>query len=375
VADELLRSPLHDRHRALGAKLAPFAGWEMPIDYGSTVAEHTAVRSDVGVFDLSHLGSVSVTGSEAPAALQRALSNDIERLGEGGAQYTLCLTDDGGIVDDLIVYALPWGYWTVPNAANNAAVVAALRRAADGRDAEVADHGRAITCLAVQGPRSPEALLEVGIDTGNLAFMGCRPLKLGDPTGENPGAAAGGGVGPGAEPILARTGYTGERGYELFLPAAHAPPLWDGVVGAGAQPVGLGARDTLRLEMGLPLHGNDLTTETNPVAARLMWAVKLGTGFVGEEAVAAIKERGVPRRLRGVRATGRRIPRAHCEVRRDGEPVGELTSGGYSPTLETGIGMGYLSAEPGEAVEIDVRGRPLPGEVVNPPFVDRSPKA
>lgn len=376
MADDLLRSPLEDRHRALGAKLAPFAGWEMPIDYGSVVAEHTAVRTDVGVFDLSHLGSVSVTGGGAAAALQRALSNDIERVGEGGAQYTLCLTEDGGIVDDLIVYALPWGYWTVPNAANNAAVVAALRRAAEGRDAEVADHGAGVACLAVQGSRSPEALLEVGIDARDLSFMGCRPLKLGDPTGEHPGAASGGAAGPGAgaEPILARTGYTGERGYELFVPADNAPPLWDGVVGGGAQPVGLGARDTLRLEMGLPLHGNDLSTDTNPVAARLMWAVKLGTGFVGEEAVTAIRERGVARRLWGVRATGRGIPRAHCAVRRDGAEVGELTSGGYSPTLEIGIGMGYLAAEPGEAVEVDVRGRALPGEVEKPPFVDRSPK-
>lgn len=372
MTDELIPSPLAERHRELGAKLAAFAGWEMPIDYGSVVAEHTAVREQVGVFDLAHLGSVSVTGPEAAAVLQQALSNDVERLSEGGAQYTLCLTEDGGIRDDLILYRLPSGFWTVPNAANNEDVVAALRACVGGRDAQVTDHGAAVVCLAVQGPESPATLRHARLDPGELAFMACRPI---DPPGAaGPGAAADAGI-PGGG-ILARTGYTGERGYELFLPAESALTVWDRLVAAGAQPVGLGARDTLRLEMGLPLHGNDLSTATSPVEARLMWAVKLGTGFVGEDAVAATKAGGVTRRLCGVRATGRGVPRAHCPVTRYGQALGELSSGGYSPTLGVGIGMGYLAAvEPGDAVEIDVRGRAVPAEVARPPFVDRSPKS
>lgn len=364
---DLIPSPLADRHRALGARLAAFAGWEMPIDYGSVVAEHTAVRTGAGVFDLAHLGSVSVSGPDAAAALQRALTNDIDKLAVGAAQYTLCLTDAGGVVDDLIVYRLPWGYWTVPNAANNADVVAALRAAADGRETHVTDHGREITCLAVQGPRSASVLRAAGADPGALAFMGAQALG-GDGSGDaRSGPQAG---------VLARTGYTGERGYELFVAAADAEKLWDRLVGAEATPVGLGARDTLRLEMGYPLHGNDLSTDVTPVEARLLWAVKLGTGFVGEDAVAAAKEAGPARRLRGLRATGRGVPRSGCEVRADGAPIGTLSSGGYSPTLETGIALGYLDTgvDDDTAVEIDVRGRVLPAVVTKPPFVDRSPK-
>jgi aminomethyltransferase len=370
VADGPIASPLEDRHRALGAKLAPFAGWEMPIDFGSVVAEHTAVRQHAGVFDLSHLGSVSVTGPEAAAVAQRALSNDIERIGEGGAQYSLCLTPDGGILDDLIVYRMPWGMWTVPNAASNADVVAALRACAQGRSAAVTDHGAAVTCLAVQGPESAGVLRQAGVEPGDLAFMTCRDLE-----GHGVGDAAG--APPPRGGLLARTGYTGERGYELFLPAEQAPAVWDRVRTAEAHPVGLGARDTLRLEMGLPLHGNDLSPDTSPVAARLMWAVRLGTGFVGEDAVAAVQQRGVSRRLIGLWATGRGVPRAQCPVSRAGHAVGELTSGGYSPTLGTGLGLGYLDAdvEPGAGVDIDVRGRTLPAEVAKPPFVDRSPKS
>lgn len=372
MANGLITSPLDDRHRALGARTGPFAGWDVPIDFGSVVAEHVAVRDHAGVFDLSHLGSVSVTGPDATAVIQHALSNDIDRIGDGGAQYTLCLTPDGGVLDDLIVYRMPWGYWTVPNAASNAEVVAALAGCAQGRSAEVTDHGSSVVCLAVQGPASPEVLRHAGVDPGDMAFMTCRDLEA-----DEVGADGDGGAPPPQGALLGRTGYTGERGYELFLPADQAAALWDRVVKAEAQPAGLGARDTLRLEMGLPLQGSDLSPGTSPVEARLMWAVRLGTGFVGEDAVAAIKERGVGRHLIGLVAAGRGIPRAHCEVRRDGQPVGELTSGGYSPTRETGLGLGYLDTglEPGSTVEIDVRGRALPAEVAKPPFVDRSPKS
>ncbi|MEX0659452.1 MAG: glycine cleavage system aminomethyltransferase GcvT [Egibacteraceae bacterium] len=358
----LRHSPLDDRHRALGATMTGFGGWDMPLDYGSVVAEHRAVREGCGVFDLSHLGTLRVTGPGAQACLRRALSNDVTALPVGRAHYTLCLDDDGGITDDLLVYRLDWGYFAVPNAANAAAVQAALAAAAGDGDCEVADVKDGLACVAVQGPQSAAVLARAGIAVDGLDYLDCRP----QPSGAPPPPAGG---------LLARSGYTGERGYELFLPAADTGALWDRVIESGATPAGLGCRDTLRLEMGYPLHGQDISPATSPVEARLGWAVK-GTGFVGQEAVALAKEAGPARRLWGLRTTGRGIPRAGCAVGRDGESVGEVTSGTFSPTLRIGVAMGYLSASvaAGDAVEIDVRGKRVPAEVVRPPFVDASPK-
>lgn len=357
----LHRSPLDDRHRALNATMTGFGGWDMPLDYGSVVAEHRAVRAACGVFDLSHLGTLRVTGPAAPTCVQRAFTNDVTALASGRAHYTLCLDDDGGITDDLLVYRLDWGFFVVPNAANTAAVSAAVSRAAaEAGDSEVVDVTHDLACLAVQGPRSAEVLKHVGVDVDDLDYLDCRQ----GPSGPPPDGG-----------VLARTGYTGERGYELFVPAGRAAALWDGIVEAGATPAGLGCRDTLRLEVGYPLHGQDISPATSPVEARLGWAVK-GSGFVGEEAYRRAKEAGPARRLWGLRATGRGIPRAGCAVRRDGAVVGEVTSGTFSPTLRIGVAMGYLSTEvtPGDTVEIDVRGKALPAEVVRPPFVDASPK-
>lgn len=371
----LRHTPLDERHRALGATMAGFGGWEMPIDYGSVVAEHQAVRNDCGVFDLSHLGTLRVTGADGETCVQRTFTNDAAALPPGRAHYTLCLNEEGGIEDDLLVYRLGWGFFVVPNAANTVRVRAALETSAvQVGEAHVDDTKDAMACLAVQGPRAEELLAAVGVETGLEDYFDCRVYRP-DAPGQAQGVGDAGDEVPNAG-VLARTGYTGERGYEIFLPADHAGPLWDRLVDAGAAPVGLGARDTLRLEMGLPLHGQDLTPETSPVEARLGWAVKPGTGFVGEQAYLAAKDAGPSRRLWGLHATGRGIPRPGFAVMRDDEQVGDLSSGGYSPTLRTGIGMGYLdkSVDEGDAVAIDVRGKPVPAEVMRPPFVSSSPK-
>jgi aminomethyltransferase len=352
----LRRSPIDDRHRELGATMTAFAGWDMPLHYGSVVAEHRAVREGCGVFDLSHLGTLRVTGGGAGAALRGALSGDATALPVGRAHYSLCLNDEGGIVDDLLVYRLGWGYLVVPNAANAAEVGERIRGQA-GDDTEVADIKADLACLAIQGPQSADAATAAGLDVSDMGYLDCRE-------------------GDGGLFVLARSGYTGEHGYEAFVTAERAGWLLDRVLAVEVRPVGLGARDTLRLEMGYPLHGNDISPSTSPVEAGLNWAVKPDAEFVGREAYLRAKEAGPRRRLRGLRATGRGIPRAHCTVLRDGAAVGETTSGTFSPTLGIGVALGYLdtAVELGEAVEIDVRGKRVPAEVVKPPFVDSDPR-
>ena len=368
-----IRSPLDDRHLQLGAAMTDFAGWEMPLHYGSVVAEHAAVRESCGIFDLSHLGTLTVIGAGAEATVQRAFTNDVEGLPVGRAHYTLCLTPDGGIVDDLLVYHLEWGYFVVPNAANAAAVLGVVESVA--ADCEVRDVKADMACIAVQGPAATDMVTAAGIPVGDMGYLDCRVLVV--PAG---GSSASGGGPDGPPPdggVLARSGYTGERGFELFMPAEAAPSRWDDLLVAGSVPVGLGARDTLRLEMGYPLHGQDISPSTSPVDAGLNWAVKPDAGeFVGRDAYAAAKAAGPQRRLWGLRVTGRGIPRAHCTVRRDGADIGETTSGTFSPTLKIGVAMAYLdpAVAQGDTVEIDVRGKPLPAEVTRPPFIDSSPK-
>ncbi len=372
MTTDLRRSPLDDQHRALGASMMGFGGWDMPLDYGSVVAEHRAVRDQCGVFDLSHLGTLRVTGAGAEAAVQHAFTNDVASLAPGRAHYTLCLDEEAGIIDDLLVYRLDWGLFIVPNAANAAAVLTLLQASAADHDWEVADVKQAMACLAVQGPRSAEVVLQAGIDPEGLDYLDCRELAMASAGASSTGPAAG--DGPPGDGVLARSGYTGEQGYELFVPAERASDLWDKVLAAGAAPAGLGARDTLRLEMGYPLHGNDISPETSPVEAGLNWAVKPGTGFRGEPAYTRLRQAGARRRLRGLRALDRGVPRAHCEVRRRDEVVGETTSGSFSPTLKLGVAMAYLAADVsvGDEVAIDVRGKKLPAEVVKPPFVEAS---
>ncbi|MBS42744.1 MAG: glycine cleavage system protein T [Nocardioides sp.] len=371
---DLIRSPLHDRHEALGAKTAPFGGWTMPLEYagGGVVKEHTAVREAVGIFDVSHLGKATVTGPGAAALVNATLSNDLGRIEPGKAQYTLCVDDEtGGVVDDLIVYHRDDEHLLlVPNAANTAEVVRRLAAAAaaDHPGVTVTDEHCDHAVLAVQGPRADDVLAAVGLPTGHdyMTFVDTT-VTLAD------GRSV-------PDVVVCRTGYTGERGYELVVPAAHAVPVWDALVAAvleaGGLPAGLGARDTLRTEMGYPLHGQDISMSISPNEARLGWAVGWSKErFWGKDVLTAEKEAGPRRRLRGLRAAGRGIPRPSMTVRAaDGQVVGEITSGTFSPTLRTGVALALLDAAvtPGDEVTVDVRNRSEAFTVVAPPFVDTS---
>jgi aminomethyltransferase len=364
TAADLQRSPLDPVHRRLKAKMGAFAGWDMPIEYQGTLAEHRAVRQAVGVFDLSHLGKVEVGGDGARQALQHALSNDLDRLTEpGAAQYTLCLTDDGTIVDDLIVYREAAGYLLVPNAANWPKVADAVRASAPP-GTEVTPRPD-VAVLAVQGPRAPELVGGLFPQAAGLAYMHQAPADYG-----------------GRPARVCRTGYTGERGFELLVPGEVAAGLWEELFerGAplGAVPVGLGARDTLRLEMGYALHGNDISTDTDPFEARLGWAVALDKGdFRGRDALLARKEAGPKRQLVGLAATDRLIPRHGMAVLDGDRRVGEVTSGTFSPTLRHGIALAYVLpdvAAKDTELQVDVRGKRGGVRVVRPPFVDASPR-
>jgi aminomethyltransferase len=363
----LRQSPLHDRHLALGAKLAEFGGWSMPLEYpAGTVAEHTAVRTSVGVFDVSHLGKALVTGPGAAAYVNATLSNDLGKIGPGKAQYTLCVDDEtGGIVDDLIAYYQDDEHvLLVPNAANTAEVVRRLR--AEAPDAvEVIDHHDDYAVLAVQGSRSDEVLDAVGLPTGH-DYMSFTEAAL---DGDADHAV-----------VVCRTGYTGERGYELIVRNDAAGVLWDLLMAAGEphgiQACGLGARDTLRTEMGYPLHGQDISLDTTPNEARLGWAVGWRKErFWGDAVLRAEKEQGPKRLLRGLLATGRGIPRPGMTVSLLPDvPLCQVTSGTFSPTLRKGIGLALVPTmvAPDAEVGVDVRGRREIFQLVKPPFVDTS---
>jgi aminomethyltransferase len=361
----LRHSPLHEWHVSAGAKLADFGGWLMPIEYpdGGVLKEHAAVRESVGLFDVSHLGKASVRGSGAAAHVDATLTNALGRIRPGDAQYSMLCTDDGGVVDDLIVYLRGDDeVFLVPNAANAVDVVAGLARAAPSAVEVVDEHDR-YAVLAVQGPRSVDVVRALGlpVDMDYMAFVDAQWRD--------------------APVVVCRSGYTGERGYELLPRWDDAPALWQALLDAGAdhgiRACGLGARDTLRTEMGYPLHGQDLSRTISPVQARLGWAVGWDKPvFAGREALSAEREAGPRRRLWGLRATDRGIPRAHMSVLAQGtdDVVGEVTSGTFSPTLRQGIGLALLAPDvtPGDRVEVDVRGRRSVMEVVRPPFVEAS---
>jgi glycine cleavage system T protein (aminomethyltransferase) len=362
-----LRSPLHDRHLILGAKLGEFGGWEMPLEYagGGVLAEHAAVREAVGLFDVSHLGKAAVRGPGARAFVNACLTNELGRIDHGKAQYTLCCDDaSGGIVDDLIVYLrADDDLFLVPNAANTTEVLRRLAAAApDG--VTVANLHADFAVLAVQGPRSAPVLDALGLPS-DLAYMSFADV-----------------VWSGVPVTVCRSGYTGEHGYELVVAAGDAPRLWDATLAAGAplgiRACGLGARDTLRTEMGYPLHGQDLSLVISPNQARLGWAVGWKKpAFWGRDTLLAERERGPHRTLRGLRAVGRGIPRPHMTVQdADGTAVGEVTSGTFSPSLKAGIALALLQPRiaDGAQVGVDVRGRPCEMLVVKPPFVDASPQ-
>lgn len=372
MQDELRATPLTSHHADAGAKLGPFAGWSMPIRFAGTLEEHAAVRDGVGVFDVSHLGTVFVDGPDAQTVVAASFTNDPARLEDGSSQYTLCCDDRGGIVDDLIVYRrASEAFMAVPNAANTASVVRVLEEAARDRDATVRDESVDWAILAVQGP---EAL---GLVDGVLAEDAQGGDRGSDPASSTPYLGLKDVEVAGATAVLARTGYTGEPGVELVVPGEVAVTVWERLTAAGAVPCGLGARDTLRLEMGYPLHGNELSTATSPYEARLGWAVKLERDdFRGAAALREAKERGPSRRLWGLLVDGRRPARGEMDVLHGGEPVGIVTSGTVPPTLGRPVALAYLSDPlgPGDRVEIDVRGRLTGAEVVRPPFLERDPK-
>ena len=362
---DLQRTPLEDEHRTAGAKLGEFAGWAMPIEYAGTLAEHRAVREAVGMFDLTHLGKIDVSGPGSLDWLQQVVTNDVSRIAVGGAQYNLVLNDQGGIVDDLIVYRMSEDrYLVVPNAANLEAIRTIV--AGDARGDVVVEHRPDVVTIAVQGPRSMEVVSPLFPEAGSLEYMHGAETSYRE-----------------VVVYVARSGYTGEVGVEIYVPEGLAPALWRELVergeSLGLQPCGLAARDTLRLEMGYPLHGNDISEDRTPLEAGLSWAVGFDKGdFLGRDALVRQKEEGIPSRLRALRMEGRLIPRAHYPVFADGAQVGETTSGTFSPTLRVGIAMAYLSPPDrftfGDRVEVDVRGRRGRAEVVKPPFVDSSPK-
>jgi aminomethyltransferase len=347
---ELRRTPLHDRHTAAGAKLVPFAGWEMPVQYVGIRDEHLAVRRDVGVFDVSHMGQVEATGPQAFEFMQRIVSNDIRRLPEGGAQYSVLCRDDGGVLDDLFTYRLADNtFLTVTNAANHEKDLAWLQSHAGGFDVDLVDRQADFAMLAVQGPRARALVGQLADGSLPPRFHACERSVAGAPM------------------LVCGTGYTGEDGVELLLCPDDATTVWDALTAAGAKPVGLGARDTLRLEACFHLYGNDLSEDRGPIEAGLGWCCKEATGFIGSEPIAAARREGTAERLVPFSIDGQGIAR-------QGNPVvggGEVTSGTFSPCLERGIGMAYVPtarAAEGTRFEIDVRGRVRPAVIESKPL-------
>jgi aminomethyltransferase len=352
-AETLKRTPLYDRHVAAGARLVPFAGWEMPVQYTGIREEHVAVRTGVGVFDVSHMGEVETKGPDAEAFLQRVLSNDVSKIAEDGAQYSVLCRENGGVLDDLFTYRHGAGFLTVTNASNHERDLAWMRRQARGYDVKVHDRLDDFAMLAVQGPQARELVARLADSELPKRFRTARLQLAGVP-----------GV------LVCGTGYTGEDGVELLIAPDYAITVWDALLEAGATPAGLGARDTLRLEVCFHLYGNDLMEERGPIEAGLGWCCKEDTGFIGSETVRSVREAGPRETLVPFAMTGPGIAR-------QGNPVaggGEVTSGTMSPCLGIGIGMAYVppeKAEPGTRIEIDVRGKPRQAEVREKPLYSK----
>jgi aminomethyltransferase len=359
------RTVLFDRHRALGARIVEFAGWDMPVSYAGALDEHRAVRSRCGLFDVSHMGEIEIRGAGAGALCQALTVNDVTRLADGDGQYSVLCNERGGVLDDLVLFRLAADrFLLVVNAANTDADLSWIAAHA-GNDIDVRDVSADTALLALQGPDAEHTL---------------RTLTALDLTAMRPFTLQAGGV-AGVDCHVSRTGYTGEDGFELLAPATEAGEVWDAVLAAvehaGGLPCGLAARDTLRLEAGLPLCGSDMDGDTTPLEAGIAWVVKLRKpSFVGREVLAEQAAHGVTRRLVGLQLDEPGIPRHGHVVLRDGAPIGCVTSGTKSPTLGTFIGMAYVdidSARPGTAVAVEIRDRRLPAHVVDRPFYRRLP--
>ena len=348
-------TPLYERHRALGGRMVDFAGWEMPQQYTSVREEHLAVREAAGLFDVSHMGRIRVTGDAATDSLNRMVTNDLGRVGEGSAQYNLICDEAGGILDDLILYRGGGGWTVVYNAGNREKDERWFARQLSG--CELQPLSDAVGLLALQGPKAVDVLRPLAAgDVAALPYFGFTTTSV-----------------AGVEPVaVARTGYTGEDGFELFVDSDRIGQVWDALLEAGARPCGLAARDVCRLEAGLRLYGNDMDEQTNPYQAGLGWTVKLEKGdFIGREALARVRADGPDRVIVGLRCSDRTIPRHDAEVRLDGRRVGRVTSGTYSFFLNQGIAMASVEAGAtpvGTTVEVEGRGGPGQAEVVKLPF-------
>ena len=354
----LHRTSLYDRHKALGAKMVPFAGWEMPVQYPAGIlAEHHAVRSGVGLFDVSHMGEFEITGPDRNAFVNRVTSNDVSRLEPGGVQYSALLTPQGTFVDDCTVYRFDDKLMIVVNASNIARAWDHIVAQKGGINVRLKDISAEVGLLAVQGPQAEQILQPLSdIPLGEIRYYHFATGKI-----------------AGAQCFISRTGYTGEDGFELYCRERDTVAIWDAITAAGAQPIGLGARDSLRLEMGYALYGNEIDDTITPLEAGLGWIVKLDKGarFTGDEALRAQKQRGVTRRLVGFRLEGRGFPRHGYTTHQGGREVDIVRSGTLSPSLGVGIGTTYLpaaAAKPGTGFEVDCRGERLAAEVVKMPF-------
>jgi len=364
------KTPLYDRHRAAGAKLVEFAGWEMPVQYAGVIEEHRAVRGAAGLFDVSHMGEVRVVGPGAEAFLQHLTPNDVTQLTPGRAHYSALLTEEGTYVDDLLIYRMAeQEYMVVVNAGNADKDFAWIEHhAAEADGVEVEDISDATALIALQGPKAIEILRPLAVPASGGAIDDIRFYRFDHGTVD------------GAEAILSRTGYTGEDGFELYLDPADAPRIWDKLLeagaGAGLVPAGLGARDTLRMEAGMALYGHEIDDTINPWEAGLAWTIKLEAGdFIGRDALVRQKEAGVTRKLMGFEVEGRGIAREGHAILDGDRPVGHVTSGTWSPTFEKALGMCYVPvemAEPGCEIGIEVRKRRLAGKLSKIPFYKRS---
>jgi aminomethyltransferase len=360
--EPLKRTPLFDRHVAMGARVVEFGGWEMPVQYSGIVDEHNAVRSAAGLFDISHMGEVEVKGPEALAFLQHIATQDVVTIGEGLANYSLMCHPDGGIVDDIFIYNLPDGYMVVVNASNTEKDFAWMLDNMHGFNVELTNISDRASMLALQGPAAEGILANTtDIDAAGIAFHGVTTGML---LGHIPA-------------LIARTGYTGEDGFELFVDDDNAVKLWDGLLelgkDAGLKPCGLGARDSLRFEACLPLYGHEIADDINPYEAKLGWVVKLDKGdFVGRAALQQIKQDGVSRKLTGFEVIGRGIARGGYEIRdTGGKRIGEVTTGMPAPTLGKNYGLGYVPIElvrEGSEFDVVVRDRPVRVQAVKTPF-------
>jgi aminomethyltransferase len=359
---DLIKTAFHEHHVKAGAKMVPFAGFHMPVQYEGITAEHLAVRENVGLFDLSHMGEFDVTGNDALAFLQKVTTNDVAALEPGQIQYSCMTLEHGGIVDDLLIYRLPKGYMLVVNASNLDKDLAWLQKHLSG-EVSLVDRSAETSLLAIQGPQAQKLLQPLtNFDLESMPYYTSTTAAV-----------------AGCEILFSRTGYTGEDGFELYIPREHTDSLWHAINEAGItfdlKLIGLGARDSLRLEMKMGLYGNEIDETTNPIEAGLGWIVKLDKEFIGRDAVSAMKESKPPRRLVCLELEGRAIPRQGYDVIENGEAIGQVTSGAFSPSLQKPIAMAYvprLKAKIGTKLVVAIRNKEFPAVVVKQPFYKKA---